>query len=281
MLTEVSQVSSFQAMPQEGHLEACYSIFAYLRKHQSMSLVFHPSCINIRQDHFKSQDWMDFYGDGVEELLPDMLEPLGETIKVTAFIDSNHAGNLVTQQSQTAYILFCNQAPITWYSKKQNTVEASTFGAESIAACTCLEAIESLCLKLRMFGIPVDGPTNVLCDNNSVVNNSQRPESVLSKKHLSICFHWVQEGVVDQVIWVGKIESQCNVADCFTKCLPTPTCAYLLGGIVANSHDGLCPVDQDDSRLNCTFEQGRFPVAHGKNGTSCHGPLKQVWPRHH
>ena len=40
---------------------------------------------------------MDFYGDGVEELLPDMPEPLGEAIKVTAFIDSDHAGNLVTQ----------------------------------------------------------------------------------------------------------------------------------------------------------------------------------------
>ena len=96
ILTKVSQLSSFQAMPREGHLEACYSIFMYLCKHPTMSLIFHPSCINIQQDHFKSQDWMDFYGDGVEELLPDMLEPLGEAVKVTAFIDSDHAGNLVT-----------------------------------------------------------------------------------------------------------------------------------------------------------------------------------------
>ena len=253
ILTQVSQLSSFQAMPREGHLEACYSIFVYLCKHPMMSLVFHPSHINIRQDHFKSQDWMDFYGDGVQELLPDMPEPLCEAINVTAFVDSNHAGNLVTRQSQTG---FCNQAPITWYSKKQNTVKASTFSAEYIAACTCLEAAESLQFKLQMLGIPVDGPTNVLCDNNSIVNNSQRPESVLSKKHLSICFHQVCEGVVHQVIWVGKIESQHNLADLFTKCLPTPTCAYLLGGIVANLHNGLRPVDPDDSRLNHVFEQG-------------------------
>ena len=140
ILTEVLQFSSFQAMPREGHLEACYSIFAYLHKHPTMSLVFHPSRINIRQDHFKSQDWMDFYGDGIEELPRDMPEPLGEAIKVTAFV--------VTRQSQTGYILFCNQAPITWYSKKQNTVEASTFGAEFIAAHTCLEVVESLRFKL-------------------------------------------------------------------------------------------------------------------------------------
>ena len=58
------------------------------------------------------------------------------------------------------------------------------------------------------------------------------------------------------VIWVGKIESQHNLADLFTKCLPTPTCAYLLGGIVAKSHDGLRPLDPDDSRLDRAFEQG-------------------------
>ena len=96
ILTKVSQLSSFQAMPWEGHLEACYSMFAYLCKHPTMSVLFHPSRINIRLDHFKSQDWMDFYGNRVEELLPDMLEPLGEAVKGTAFIDSNHARNLVT-----------------------------------------------------------------------------------------------------------------------------------------------------------------------------------------
>ena len=47
ILTKVSQLSSFQAMPWEGHLEACYSIFAYLHKHPTMSLIFHPSHIRI------------------------------------------------------------------------------------------------------------------------------------------------------------------------------------------------------------------------------------------
>ena len=46
ILTEVSNLSSFPAMPWEGHLEACYSIFAYLHKHPTMSLIFHPSRIN-------------------------------------------------------------------------------------------------------------------------------------------------------------------------------------------------------------------------------------------
>ena len=47
IMTKVSQLSSFRAMPQRGHLEACYSIFAFLRKHPTMSMVFHPSRIKI------------------------------------------------------------------------------------------------------------------------------------------------------------------------------------------------------------------------------------------
>ena len=95
-----------------------------------------------------------------------MPKPLREAIQMTAFVDLDHAGNLIRHRSQTGYILFCNQAPIILYSKQQNTVEASMFGAEFIAARTCLEAVEALRFKLRMFGVPVAGPTDVMCDNN-------------------------------------------------------------------------------------------------------------------
>ena len=46
-MTKVSQFSSFQAMPRRGHLEACYSILVFLRKHPTMSMVFHHSWIKI------------------------------------------------------------------------------------------------------------------------------------------------------------------------------------------------------------------------------------------
>ena len=92
-------------------------------------------------------------------------------------------------------------------------------------ACSCLEAVEGLQFKLHMFGIPLEGPTDVMCDNNSVVNNLQHAESVLSKKHLStpICYHHAHEAVVRGAIQVGKIESTHNLADLFTKTLLTAT----------------------------------------------------------
>jgi hypothetical protein len=40
ILLEVALMSSHMAMPRRGHLEALYSIFAYLRKHEKSTLVF-------------------------------------------------------------------------------------------------------------------------------------------------------------------------------------------------------------------------------------------------
>jgi hypothetical protein len=49
-----------------------------------------------------------------------------------------------------------------------------------------VKLIEALQYKLRMFGIPIDGPASMFCDNNSVVLNVTVPESTLSKKHNAI-----------------------------------------------------------------------------------------------
>ena len=250
ILTEVSKLSSHQALPRQGHLEACYAIFAYLRRHPNTSTLCHPARIDIKESRFAAANWTDFYGDVEEELPPDMPEPLGEPMKIVAYVDSDHAGNLVTRRSQTGFIIWCNNTPVLWYSKRQNTVEASTFGAEFIAMRSCLEAIEGLRFKLRMFGIPVEGPADVMCDNNSVVNSGQRPEAVLSKKHLSICFHRVREAVAKGTIRIGKIDSKKNLADAFTKCLPTVSRNSLFPGMILTGTDGLRPVEAGDYRLN-------------------------------
>ena len=53
-------------------------------------------------------------------------------VEITMFIDASHIGNLVNRISLTGIIMFINMAPITWYIKWQATVEASTFGSESV-----------------------------------------------------------------------------------------------------------------------------------------------------
>ena len=82
---------------------------------------------------------------------------------------------------------------------------------------TCMESIVGLRYKLRMFGVEIDGPAKVLCDNGSVVNNSSKIESVLNKKHNSIAYHAVKWAVAAAMMIVRKIHTDYNLADAMTK----------------------------------------------------------------
>jgi hypothetical protein len=160
-------------------------------------------------------DWLDFYGN-VEEPIPgDTPVPRGNFVDTTFFVDASHASCLKTQCSQTGILLFVNKAPtITWYSKRQNTVETSTFSSEFIVMKVAVKMIESLQYKLRWFGIPLDGATSIYCDNEAVCNSAQTPESTLKKKHNSIAFHQVREFIVasgvGRVAWEAMLSNLIN-----------------------------------------------------------------------
>ena len=79
-------------------------------------------------------------------------------------------------------------------------MEAATFGSEFVALRICKEMIVVLRYKLRMFGIPIDGPANVFCDNRGVVKNVSIPESTLMKKHNVINYHTVREAVAAGIL---------------------------------------------------------------------------------
>ena len=143
-------------------------------------------------------------------------------------MDANHAGNLKTKRSHSGILIFVNSAPIIWYNKRQNTVEALSFGSEYITLRICTEILEALRYKLRFFGIPVEGPAEVMCDNWSVVINSSVPTWMLNKRHNAICYHRVREAQAAGIITVGWIPGEKNLADLFTKTTLTNETRYRL-----------------------------------------------------
>jgi hypothetical protein len=219
ILYEVSKLSSHSALPRMGHLLAAYNVFAYLGTQSKKKLVFDDRRVDIDPECFIQSSWNDFYPDPDPKLPPNMLPPRGTPVKVTCFVDADHAGDLRTRRSHTGIIIFINNAPIAWYSKKQNTVETSTFGSEFVAMRIAIEQCEALRYKLMMFGIAMDGPIDILGDNNSVKKNSSLPQSVLAKKHNSICYHRVRESVAAGIVQIAKVHTNDNLADILTKCL--------------------------------------------------------------
>ena len=223
ILHEVSLLSAHQAAPRRGHLDMLIAIFVYLKQDPKRTLYFSPELPNLDETEFLNNQaaFQEQYRGVVEPMPHNLPPPRGRgNLTITAFADAAHASNRVTRRSHTGYLIFLNRAPILWYSKRQSTVEASTFSSEFIAMKTCTEAIVALRYKLRQFGVRVDTPANLLCDNQSVVLNTTRVESTLQRKHNAIAYHYVREQVAAGTIRVGKVASEANLADPLTKVLP-------------------------------------------------------------
>ena len=216
------------AMPRRGHLEQVHHIFSYLKELPKRKLFFDLQHLELDERSFTTYDWYDFYRDAKEPVPGDMLAPRGQTVSTHCFVDSDHAANTVTRRSQTGLLLVVNRAPVTWFSKRQNTVETSTFGSEFINMKTAVQHVEALCYKLQMFGIPMEGPTNVFCDNEAVFKNTSIPDSTLKKKHMSICYHQAREEVAAHTMWVAKEGTATNLTNLFTKPLTDSRRASLL-----------------------------------------------------
>ena len=135
-------------------------------------------------------------------------------------VDADHAADTTNRRSRTGFLVYINSAPIYWMSKKQNSVESSSFGSEFVAMKQCCEYIRGLRYKLRMMGIQVNGPAYIQGDNKSVLCNTSIPDSTLNKKSQSIAYHFVREGAARDEWRTAYINTRDNAADLLTKVLP-------------------------------------------------------------
>ena len=134
-----------------------------------------------------------------------------------AKVDADHAAGTVTRRSRTGFLVFLNSALIHWWSKKQTSVESSSFGSEFIAMKQCCEYLRGLRYKLRMLGIPCNEPSLIYSNNQSVLANTTIPDSALKKKSQSIAYHFVREGSARDEWRMTYVNTHENEADLLTK----------------------------------------------------------------
>jgi len=221
---DVAIMSQYLAAPRTGHLEAVYGIVRYLAIRPDRRLMMSPTKVEypeaVENSFNSNANWKEFYGEVIEEDPAGMPTPLGQSVRVGTFLDADHAGNVVTRRSHTGIFIFVNNSLIVQYSKKQNTVESATFGAEMVAMRVARDLTVALRIKLKMFGVPIDGPADFFCDNDSVVKNTSIPTSMLAKKHNSVNYHIIRESAAAGILRVAKIPTGRNYADALTKILP-------------------------------------------------------------
>jgi hypothetical protein len=232
ILVPVSMLSRYVVSPREGHLQQVFHVFAYLKHHKRSRMVFDDSEPVFDESSFKVCDWSEFYPEAAEAIPHNAPVERGNVVITSCFVDADHAGCKVTRRSHTGVILFVNKAPVLWYSKRQNTVETSTFGSEFCAMKTAIDMVEGLRYKLRMMGIPMSGPTSVFCDNESVVKNSTAPESTLKKRHNAIAYHRAREAQAAGIIRVAWESGDTQIGDLLTKLMPGPRLKELVGYVL-------------------------------------------------
>ena len=70
-----------------------------------------------------------------------MPEPRGKGMTMRLYVDSDHAGDTKNRRSRTGFLVYLQCAHIHWSSKKQTSVEISTFGSEFMAMKTATEYV--------------------------------------------------------------------------------------------------------------------------------------------
>ena len=226
----VSTLSRYSVAPREGHFEAMERVFGYLDKFPDGKLVIDPTEPKIRQvANFNSGfNWSELYPDAEEDIPHDMPVPDGKMATLTCYVDADHARDKVTCRSVTGIVMLLNNTPITWLSKRQRTVETSTYGSEMVAARIATDLIIEMRYKLRMLGVKVEETSVMVGDNMAVVINTTLPSSSLKKKHQACNYHRIREAIAAGIFKFGYIDTSLNLADVCTKPLGSESFHLLL-----------------------------------------------------
>jgi hypothetical protein len=222
-------MSKFNMAPREGYLKAVQRILAYLKTFPKERVIMDTSYLDHSEYLVDDlPNWKDFYPDAEEEIPIDLPISKGPKVRITVYIDADYAHDLVSRRYITVILVMLNNTPIRWVSKRQKTVETSTYRSELVDSRIATELIVEMRFMLRSLGVDLEGPTLMLGDNMSVVLNTSVPSSVLKKKHSAIAYHRVQEAIAAKVLRFAYIRSEENSSNILTKPLCNEKLHYLV-----------------------------------------------------
>jgi hypothetical protein len=144
---------------------------------------------------------------------------LGGTSSITlqAWSDADWAGEPDTRRSTTGYLVFLGNSPISWKSRLQPTVAASTTEAEYMAAFEACSELMYLKPLLHDMGYTSSQAIKVYEDNNGCIALSKDASSTGKSKHIDIKYHFIREQVEKGTIKLVECFTDDMIADILTK----------------------------------------------------------------
>jgi transposase InsO family protein len=180
----VSVLARFMATPREEHWRVLIGVVRYVKGTMNYGIKF----------------------DG---------KALGELV---GYSDADFGGDPDKRRSTTGYVFTIAGGAISWASKLQPTVAASTTEAEYMAAAHATK--EALWLKKLMISFGFGSqkiPIQMHSDNQAAIAVMKNPTSHQRVKHIDIQHHFVRDRVQRGEVKFDYVDSKLNVADMLTK----------------------------------------------------------------
>eukprot|EP00961_Rhodomonas_salina_P159799 2152143-Rhodomonas_salina.1 len=134
----ISELSKFVQSQGQAHWKAALHTLQYLRGTYDKGITYSDPCQQRR--------------DSIE-----------------GWVDSDYATDPDTRHSVTGYVLFMNNGPVSWRSKRQSCTTLSSAEAKFVAARICGQEVIYLRALLTGLGFPPSGPTLIWEDNPACI----------------------------------------------------------------------------------------------------------------
>jgi hypothetical protein len=143
-------------------------------------------------------------------------------LQLKAFSDTDWAGDPNDRRSTTGLVIFLGNNPISWSSKKQQTVSKSFTEAEYRALSFTAAEVDWLKQLLVFLHITLPHVPVMFCDNLSAIALSFNLVQHQRTKHIEVDVHFVRERVSQKQLSVQFVSSREQFADILTKGLSAP-----------------------------------------------------------
>ena len=139
---------------------------------------------------------------------------------IRGYVDADWAGFKMDRRSYSGFVFVLNGRAISWESRKQRSVAASSCESEYIALSEATKELIYLRAFMTELGMQ-NLPKNILFnDNRGTELLANNPVSHNRSKHINLSYHFVREKLKNGVFVVKHMAGKDMPADMLTKALP-------------------------------------------------------------